>query len=343
MIRAFAICCLLAAPCLGAVDTLQEQLSVMDVGAPWRGLRVDPDATMNSDKQAALLDQYGFAGAAAVADMVNVTTRQVYTTLITNAGITDSPLDTTALQAYIESLTVNPEVDDYDWSGTSIFSYRSGAASDKLSNSRPATLISDTHAIASDHNGPNVGDVCYFRTPAGGMASGTVAAFTEIAGSAGECRLVRFTANPDATLKRYPICTDASLIDYAAGGGALWCIQQEQKIRLRVVHHLSSVGVYHQDSVWVNAIENGSGRPGFVPITNGELVITGTIWWNSPPYIVNNRTSAVLSAIQTQMDSYSETLTTYSLPDPNYSDGTGDGEYTGYSIFHGHIFGRGRD
>lgn len=314
---------------------------MMDVGAPWRGLRVDPDATMNADKQAALLDQYGFAGSVAVADMVNVTSRQVYTVLTSTLGpFTANPVDTVAITAAIEGLTPNPELSAYDFSGMSVFTRALRSGTWQVTNSIPATLISETHALASGHNGPQPGDTCYWRTPAGGMASADVAAVTYVSGSANECKLIRFSGDPDPTLKRYAICTDASLVDYV--GGAIWCIQQEQKIRLRVIHSLTTIDVLHEaESNWNAAIENGSGRPGFVALTNGELIITGTIWRQYSPYISNNRVSAVSAAIQTAMDPYSETLTTYTLPAPNFNDGSGDGQFTGYSIFKGHIFGKG--
>lgn len=271
-----------------------------------------------------------------VADMADITTRQVYTTLVSVAGITENPLDEAALEAYIESLAINPEVAAYDWSGLSVATYDVSAAN--LTQSIPATLISATHALASNHNGPGLGDTCYWRTPAGQMVSATVAAGEVIAGSGGELRLIRFATNPGATLKRYPICTDASLASYVDAGGYLWLLYQDQRIRLRVATSASSTAVFHADSVWHNDVTTGSGRPAMVALTNNALIVTGTLWGRS----YNNRTSSVLSTLQSKLADHSETLATYALPLPSETEEPGDVEFVGYSLFKGHVFGKGK-
>lgn len=245
-------------------------------------------------------------------DMENLTLKQVYTTLVTDAGITEDPLDTGALETYIEGLTVNPEVSDYDWSGVSVLCYRSSLASPlKLSIGRPCSLIGDTFAVGVWHSGPAVNEVVYFRTPAGGMASGTVAEIWQI--NSTDLRLIRFTADPGATLKRYPICTDASLAGYS--NGPLWLLDQDQEIRLRYMSGLTSTAVVHSASAWENSllITTGSGRPAFVATADNELILTGTLSTTTTNMRVS--AAAAVAAIQTELDAYSETLATESLTD----------------------------
>lgn len=254
-----------------------------------------------------------------LANMEDLTLRRVYTTLTTPAGITEDPLDTAAIETYIEGLVVNPEVSQYDWSGTSVFTYK--LSEKNLSESIPATLISDTHALASDHNGPQVNGTCYWRTPAGGMASAVVAERQEIAGTGGELRLVRFSTNPGATLKRYSICTNASLAAFTSG--PLWLLDQDQEIRLRYLSSVDSTRAYHSVSSWSNSqsILTGSGRPAFVATSDNDLIFTGTLATSSS----NTRISAVISTLQGILDGYSETLTTAALPGPGEFAVVGEG------------------
>lgn len=279
------------------------------------------------------------SGAVAVADMVALASdkRQVFTALTSTVGsINANPVDTAALTAYVGNLAVTSQVSQYDWSGLSICTRHNNGSGWMLWYSFPVTLISDTHAIASAHISPIVGDTCYWRTPAGGLASANVAAVSTVSGSGGELNLIRFSSNPSALLKRYKIATDASVIDYTGGG--IWCLYFDFRIRLRVMTTLESSRVLHVDSVWNNDLTQGSGRPGLVALTNNDLIIVGTNWYAN----ALQRSSAVTSAISTALSSYSETLTTYELPEPNYSAGEGGSEFVGKSPFYSHVFGRQR-
>ena len=295
-----------------ATNSEEKRKSATDVGIPWRQPGVDPTRTGFDEQSragaAGMYAGFGNGPPSTPGDMENLTLRQVYTTLVSATGITVDPLDTEAIEGYIEALVVNSEVSDYNWSGCSIFTYRPSVP--QLTQSIPAVLISDTFALGSHHNGPSANTVCYFRTPAGGVTSGTVAEIWQIAGT--DLRLIRFESDPGATLKRYSICTDASLIDY--NEGPLWLLNQNHEIRLRYRGTLSTYYTTHTASSWGNSliISSGSGRPAFVATDENDLILTGTLTYATG----NTRVSALLSAIQAELDEYTETLSTESITAP---------------------------
>lgn len=319
--RAFAIWCLLASTCLANVDTAQEQLSVMQIGMPWRNVAVDPTATNDTPQQLATLGH--FAAPYEVADMVTMTDRRVYDEVL-NAGVVNNDGE---MEAYLELRSINPEVAQYPgWNALSVGTYHATLGGTGYVHSVPCTLISDTHALAGDHNNPPVGAKVWWLTPAGDAVSTTVASVTELTNS--KAKLLRLTGNPSAELARLPICTDTTLVDY--DGGAIWCFFQNLSIKLRVVDgfvndvtlNLGQIAdvVEHVDGTWGTTITQGSGRPAVVALTNGRLIITGTMATGPTP-AYNTRVSLDVAEIQTALDSYSETLLTSDLPDPNYSAG----------------------
>lgn len=263
---------------------------------------------------------------ASVADMETQTQRAIYdgSTRTMCPDPDDSPeLSMTIPNAiiYMEGLSVQSDYTTWadKWSAMSLLTDRTTATPPGVATTYGATctLISATHAVAATHSHMQLGATVYFLTPAGDAVSSTVAEIIVLSdtdgtpATYGDLTLIRFTANPSAALARLPICTDASLIDYAAYLGPLWLIDNDMDNRLRKAFTLTSSSVWHANSSWNNTIGSGSGRPAVVALDDGELIITGTLWSS----LVNHRTSSQLAAIQTQLDLYTETFTTMAIPD----------------------------
>lgn len=310
--RALTVWCLLTATCLANVDTAQEQLSVMQIGMPWRNVSVDPTATNDTPQQLATLGHFG--APYEVTDMTAVTTRRVYDENLAGVGIaTDGDMT-----AYIEARTVNAELANYDWSGLSVGTYHASYGGSGYNHSVPTTMISARHGISAKHNMPAVGAKVWFREPDGDAVIATCEARTQLTNSG--AYLIRFTGNPSAELARYPICTDASLQLY--DGGALWLFYQTLKLKLRVMDGFSTFETYdtvaHVDGSWnVGTITEGSSRPALVALTNNRLIITGTMETGA----MNCRISEDIAEIESAISGYSETLLTSDLPAPNYNSG----------------------
>ena len=258
----------------------------------------------------------GVAPALAIGDMVNITTRQVYTDLLDASAVTSDPEAVT----FAEGLTVNSEVDDYDWSPLSVVTYHSS----DWTQSIPVTLISDTFGISANHNFPNVaGDKCWFRSQAGDAYVATVADTTTLTNSG--ATLVRFSSDPSTALARTPIVNDGSLQRYVAATGKFWQFYQTLSIRLRQCSGfqygvLSAVnGGYcdiftHDDGGWSQGdITTGSGRPAVVPLNDGRLILLGTAEFGASPN-GNDRVSLDKAQIITALAAYGEEATFMDIP-----------------------------
>jgi hypothetical protein len=246
--------------------------------------------------------------------------REIYDVLIDLSNVDGSLWgDSTQLQNArdaVEDLTPNSALSQFDFSGISVATWKhnrrdndGNLVPDEITPSLPVTMVSATHGIASGHNGPKAGELVYFRAPDGTGAVGTVSAIFDYYGDA---RLIRFTANPGAELKRYPI------LDNVADciGRNTWWPDQDLTLRLRTIS--SSFGIdsgpyaygvidYGTGS-WGNVITSGSGRPAMIALTNGDLVVAGTIY---TPY---RTTWSYHDRDQFEDDMNGETLTLASVP-----------------------------
>jgi hypothetical protein len=213
---------------------------------------------------------------------------QLFTTTV------DGSTDLTSL------VYVSGAIGDYDWSGMSLQFQRSP---DGAANLPCATLISDTHAICARHAGYTgtpitAGDTYYFRTPAGTIATGVVAAKTTISG---DVALIRFAADPSADLARYPILLDQEVIL----GQTFWAPEHDSTALLRECTAVTDSFIVHGDGGW-GGTPASSGRPCVAPLDDGRLAILGTHYTAAS----FPRLDYHLSAIQTELDGFSETVDT---------------------------------
>ena len=219
------------------------------------------------------------------ANLRGLITRQVYNEPLAGSGITSDGL----LEAYLDTLTINPEVARYDWSAMSVGTYATnvgtGVHTDDWTHSVPVTLISDTFALAGDHNLPDAAHdgKCWWITPDGTVVSAVVESETTLTNS--NCKLIKFTTDPSPALARFPICTHASAVAYTDHD--VWCFFQDLTIKLRKIYNFvedqvslggTFDGINIIESVWLgDDIDQGSGRPTIVPTRDGSLVIVGTL------------------------------------------------------------------
>jgi hypothetical protein len=215
---------------------------------------------------------------------------------ITLAGATDL----TTL-AYVDGT-----IGDYDWSGMSLHFERTPDATVNLPT---CTLISATHAVCANHSGYlatpiAAGDKYHFRTPAGALATGTVAAKTQI--GSGDAALIRFTGNPSAALARYPIFLNQEVMI----GRTFWAPEHNataNRLRGNIVEAATFYHVPHDDDDWPASVLS-SGRPCMIPLVDGSMAIMGTHHQSdSFP-----RLDYLLSLINAELAGYGEAATTFS-------------------------------
>jgi hypothetical protein len=216
---------------------------------------------------------------------------QLFTTTVNGAT------DLTAL------VPVSGAIGDYDWSGMSLQFQRSP---DSAANLPCATLISDTHAICARHAGYTgtpiaAGDTYYFRTPAGTIATGVVAAKTTIDG---DVALIRFDSNPSADLARYPIMLDQEVMV----SQTFWAPEHDSTALLRECTSVTDSFIIHDDGGW-GGTPASSGRPCVAPLDDGRLAILGTHY----TALSFPRLDYHLSAIQAELGGYSETAETVEI------------------------------
>jgi hypothetical protein len=209
---------------------------------------------------------------------------------------------------------VDGAIGDYDWSGMSLQFERSP---DAIANLPTCTLISDTHAVCARHAGYQAtpiaaGDEYHFRTPAGALVTGTVEAKTTIYE---DIALIRFTANPGATLARYAILLDQD--DMV--GRTFWAPEHNCEVRLRECWSVGYNDLHHVDGGWGGTVAS-SGRPCVVPLTTGDLALLGTHYTAGSFY----RLDYALAAIQTELALHAESADSVSAaaeatPEDSYS------------------------
>lgn len=244
-----------------------------------------------------------------IADMETLTLRRVFEEETWSLN----DLSPAGIEAAIEALTPNAELLAYDFSGCSLCTDRSNTNADEVTIAIPTTMITARHGLASDHSGPAVGNVVWFREPDGDAVSGTVQAVTEVPNVGGEIRLVRFAANPSASLQRYSVATN---VDFY-GGGQMWGLRPELNLLLKEVTGYYANAIGFGASTWgIQSVASASGRPCLVPLTNGEMLLIGNFWSADSIYsggYLSNPDSAT-TEINTLLSSYSETVPTMDLP-----------------------------
>jgi hypothetical protein len=249
--------------------------------------------------------------------------REIYDTPIDFSGVdgtlwNDSSQQTAARDA-VEDLVPNSSLSQFDFSGTSVGTWKHNRNKngndlpDEITRSLPVTLISATYGLASDHNGPIAGERVYFRNPAGDAVVGVVESSSDL-DRYGDMRLVKFTTSLDNTLKRYPVLENVE----DCHGRDAWWPDQDLTLRLRpiigelVVNEAFPTYLYgvinYGASPWGDNITSGSGRPAWIALSDGTLVIAGTLWssysttW--PFYYIED--------LEDEMGG--ETVTTYGVP-----------------------------
>jgi hypothetical protein len=175
-----------------------------------------------------------------------------------------------------------------------------------------ATLITATHAVCARHAGYNAtqvaaGDLFYFRTPAGALATGTVEAKTQI--GSGDVALIRFTANPSAALARYAIfdVQDAML------DRQFWAPEHDtsvNRLRCTAINSTTLTHTIDDPVAWSGSVLS-SGRPNMVPLDDGSLAILGTHYLTT----AFPRLDYHLAGIQAELANHSETASTV-IPTP---------------------------
>ena len=247
-----------------------------------------------------------------VIDMGEPTDRQLY-----NASTFPMRKMTEAnAVTYMEALTINSDYSGYDWSGVAIGHY--DVSEDQFWVNCDPSLISATHAIGSGHCAPANGDRVYFREPDGDIVYGTVESRWPAEGFS-EIRILRFTANPSADLKRYQF---ASNIDQY-NQGKLWCLDYDGDMRLIKVVIASSYWWLCPVISWNNgdsgydqgktSIGSGSGKPNMIALDNGEMYIAG-ISAHGGTGVSVTRVQNFLSQINDILDDEGESTTMYEIP-----------------------------
>jgi hypothetical protein len=282
---------------------------------------------LNKFLLAALLLYCSTANAQSLYDMGGLPSneREIYDTPIDLSGVdgtlwNDATQQSNALDA-VEDLSPNSALDQFDFSGISVATWKHGRnqngspVPDQITRSLPVTMVSATHGIASGHNGPNVGERVYFRAPDGTAVMGVVSHRFDWYG---DTRLIRFTANPSSDLKRYPILDNAN----DCIGRNTWWPDQDLTLRLRRVFFARAANQEYAEElrwsdiqysnsfpVWTNnVVSTGSGRPALIALTDGELVVAGTLWSSySTTWTYHDRTR-----LEPSMNG--ETLTFMSVP-----------------------------
>ncbi|MBA3481686.1 MAG: LamG domain-containing protein [Pirellulales bacterium] len=186
-------------------------------------------------------------------------------------------------------------------------------AQEARQNLPTCTLISDTFAVCANHAGHNAtpiaaGDVYRFRTPAGAVVTGTVAAKTQILAT--DVALIQFTANPSAALARYPIVANQG----AMLNRRFWAPEHNTTVNLRLASTVNATEIVHSlaDAGWPGDVAS-SGRPCVVPLTDGRLALLGTHFGSTS----FPRLDAYLAEIEAEMLAGSiETPTTVTISSP---------------------------
>lgn len=190
-------------------------------------------------------------------------------TKLSNPLVYNFPLNAGRLGELVE----NPELAAYDWSGTSVGTIKNGKNPKTglpftITNSIPVTLTGPSTGVASGHNHPNVGSQVFFRAKDGTIHAASVVAVTELQN---DVCLIRFAAPLDAKLKRYRLATNPDAVDRKA-----WRMTQGLEL-----NECNMVAGDDRAIAWYPTIDQrfgGSGRPVFLPLSNGELVVLGFSW-----------------------------------------------------------------
>jgi len=313
-----------------AIDTRDKRASaIASRRLPWmRRFAFAPDGSLTQPDRQHL--GYAYRGIAAsgespvtIADLSGVTNRRVYDVPLAMGTVSSDG----EVETYLNARSLNPELDDFHWSALSVATHfwDTDQAPDayQYTHSVPVTLISDSWGIVADHNyprtfvTPDAPARVWFRGPDGTLVIGTVATEvgSEIILTSSKARLIQFTAPLSGSLARLPIVNDASLEAYAAANGKAWLFYQDLTLKLRELVSLPILsGIhysYHADSDWDGGtITQGSSRPAVVPLSNGTLVLIGTMI--SADHIC--RLSADIAQIQAALAETGESATTMDLP-----------------------------
>lgn len=306
------ILCCTASQVFALVDLREERHSAIDVVMPWRVCAVEPTRTvLDAQARGSIVGLYSGLFDSEVVDMTAPTQRAVFTTSTAPiAGETQA-----AAITYLEGLTVNTDYDFHDWSGCSVGADHivNGGA---VTYSTPVTLITDRHGLASDHNEGGIGRTMIFREPDGDIVTAVVEDQDEIADGSGEISLVRFSAATAVNLvncKRYSVASNVDDYD----GGYFWALDQDFDVRLTEIDYLYYFSWFYQkSSVWTQAnIVSGSGRPCFVALSNGDLLLAGNLWSSVQFPVLQSATA--IADINGYLDDYSEELSLVAIPGVN--------------------------
>jgi len=239
-----------------------------------------------------------------LADMADVANRCIWETPMVFDPATETR------EADWQTAVLNKELLRYDFTGTTFATEHKNVGHEAgWAYSVPCTLLSETHAIAGDHNVPPLGATCYWRTQLGKIYSAKVVTRYILPT---RCYLLKFDHDPSPELPRYPIVDDASLVKYVGSPNAMaWHQYQDGRLRLRRFTRLTSIQIVHEDTSWQNNLTQGSGRPAWVALNTGELVISGILCTT----ISDNRISADAGVIRSLLAEHGETLQVVALPE----------------------------
>jgi len=299
-----------------AIDSEGKRRAAIDAGLPWKFPTIDPTATgFDAGDRGSALGLYGFddTGTATLVDPSLSTYGPGKYVYGTATSANNAWTEANAI-SYVEGLSPDSSFSTWDFSGTSILYWSEdgiGTTGIYWTNSLPCTLITSTHAIAATHN-CEVSDTTdthyFFRNPAGDAVKGTVAAKTSMGG---DITLIRFTSALDATLARYPVCTLPDIV--AHRGKHFWALDQDLEIRLATcVNEMTSYNFTPYTEWYSGLFTSGSGRPGFIPLTDGTMIFVGGLWstytTSSPGW---DKNAVPIDAV---LDGYSESLSFLAIP-----------------------------
>lgn len=224
----------------------------------------------------------------------------VYSEPLSYKGVSSDPLDRELLLKKISELKLNEELKTYDFTGMSVATYKTNTKS--LSSSLPVTMLTPHYGVASNHNGPILKSEVFFRAKDGTVHSGIVSATLAI----GEIRVIKFASPIDAAINRYTIALNPNNIERSA-----WRFSQQlimQECRVKKEFHISETAL-----AWIPYVTTkfaGSGRPLFVPLNTGELVLLGNSWTTGS----TTKPSKFLKEINAFMASSKESVLTKNIP-----------------------------
>ena len=251
-----------------------------------------------------------------VIDMGAPTARQLYnfrTSTLLNG------LTTATVEAAIETLVVNNDYNGYDWSGVGLCHTTNGT---DISVNCDPLMISETHAMGSGHCAPAVGQRVYFLNPAGQAVYGTIEARYELP-TYTEMRIIRFTANPDPTLKRYKYVSNASFYH----NGKMWNLDYDADMRLTnltvgstsswqttIINWNNGDSGFDQGKTLVNS---GSGKPSLIALDNGEMYIVGQAFSGGSTGIGITRPDLRIDSVNSYLAGKGELILMYEVPGLN--------------------------